>query len=50
MARQSNRWICDLIFCAACRAHVPVFHDLAPGEQALVEAWEAQRPRRQSAA
>ena len=37
--RECNRWICDLIFCAECGQRVPVFHDLAPSEAALLEKW-----------
>lgn len=36
---ERNRWIYDLIWCAECGAHVPVFHDLAPPEAKLLETW-----------
>lgn len=39
-----NRWIYDLIFCADCGAHVPVFRDLAPPEQELLDEWIANPP------
>lgn len=34
-----NRWIYDLVYCGNCGVHVPVFHDLAPPEQAIVDEW-----------
>ena len=37
--RERNQWIYDMIFCADCGAHVPVFHDLAPPEEAIVQEW-----------
>lgn len=36
---EQNRWIYDLIFCGECGVHVPVFRDLAPPDQELVDHW-----------
>jgi|GEM_PF-777124 len=34
---QRNLWIYDEIYCARCGVHVPVFRDLAPPEQAVID-------------
>ncbi len=34
---ESDRWIYDEIYCARCGVHVPVFRDLAPPEQAVID-------------
>jgi hypothetical protein len=41
---ERNRWIYDLYYCGDCGDHVPVFRDLCPPEQAIVDAWLDQRP------
>ncbi len=45
MPQERNRWIYDLIYCGECGCHVPVFRDLAPPEQRLLEQWKARPPR-----
>ena len=44
MPPERNLWIYDLIYCGQCGSHVPVFRDLAPPEQALVESWKTETP------
>ncbi|MFN0136452.1 MAG: hypothetical protein ACKVS9_10105 [Phycisphaerae bacterium] len=40
---ERNRWIHDLIWCADCCAHVPVFRDLGPDETRQLEQWRAKK-------
>jgi hypothetical protein len=42
---ERNRWIYDLIYCGDCGCHVPVFHDLAPPQQAQVGKWAPEHKR-----
>jgi len=42
--RECNRWIYDLVFCGECGAHVPVFRDLGPGEQRILDDLTQARP------
>lgn len=42
--RECNRWIYDLVFCGECGAHVPVFRDLGPDEQRILDELTQTQP------